>query len=81
MLKYELAFAAPNKILDQSLHYYQMLLFNKLNEIFAESKFGIINKFAEPLKREFGNANDEYSSNAACHAFHLQLQVQACSEK
>ena len=30
--------------------------FNKLNEILAASKFGIINRFAEPLKRELGNA-------------------------
>ena len=31
--------------------------FNRLNEILAASRFGMISKFAEPLKREFGNAN------------------------
>ena len=30
--------------------------FNKLNEMFAASRFGIISKFAEPLKREPGKA-------------------------
>ena len=50
--------------------------FNKLNEIFAASRFGIINKFAEPLKREPGMQNDEYFRLMLHHhAFHLQLQA------
>ena len=40
--------------------------FNRLNEMLAASKFGMINRFAEPLKREFEYAKLRmFSSNAA----------------
>lgn len=48
-------FAAPSKI-GPIVTLLPDVAFNRLNEMFAASRFGMINKFAEPLKLELGNA-------------------------
>ncbi len=51
--EYVPASAAPKKI-GPIVTLLPEVAFNKLNEMLAASRFGMISKFAEPLKREFG---------------------------